>query len=80
MRNLNSNETIVALLWTIVISMGTGVLAWNWMNPVTNRGVFLFILVWGVITLIGHFISASVVAKIADDEAEGSPADSSAEY
>jgi hypothetical protein len=80
MRNLNSNETIVALLWTIVISMGSGVLAWHWMNPDANKEILLFIFVWGAITLIGHFISAGVVAKIANGEAAGSASDSPAEY
>jgi hypothetical protein len=75
MRNLNANETIVALLWTIVMSMGSGVLAWHWMSPESNGGILLFILVWGVITLAGYFISEAVVAKLADDEASGSPSE-----
>lgn len=57
---------LVALLWivTIVISIGSGILAWNWIKPDNFWGAIVFIVVWGIFSKIGHYIAMGIVALL----------------
>ena len=49
-------------LLTIAISIASGVLAWNWIEPDSFFGAIAFLIVWAVFSKIGHFIAMGIVA------------------
>lgn len=53
-----------AFMWigTIAISIGAGILSWNWIEPHSFWGVIKFLIVWGVFSYIGHLITMGIVA------------------
>jgi hypothetical protein len=56
-----------ALMITIghVISwVGSGVLAWNWIEPDSFGQAILFIIVWGIIGIVTDFILVAIIAGI----------------
>lgn len=64
MSSSDNSGCLVALLWivTIAISIGSGILAWNWIEPDSFLRAVLFIIVWGIMSKIGHFIAMGIVA------------------
>lgn len=64
MSNSSNDGCMVGLLWvaTIAISIGSGILAWNWIEPESFGGAIIFLIVWGVMSKIGHFIGMGLVA------------------
>ena len=66
MSNLDNGGALMGLLWltTIGISIGSGVLAWNWIEPNSFFGAIGFLIVWGILSKIGHFIAMAVVAVL----------------
>ena len=62
----SSNGCIIAgLLYsaTAAVFVGSGFLAWEWTEP--NRSAVGFLIVWGILTKIGHFIVSLIVMGIA---------------
>jgi hypothetical protein len=59
---------LLVLLWivTIVISIGSGIMAWNWINPESFWGAIGFLILWGILSKAGHFIAMGLVALIGD--------------
>ena len=66
MSNSDNSGFFLALLWlaTIAISIGSGILAWNWIDPDSFFGAILFIIAWGIMSKIGHLIAMGIVAVI----------------
>lgn len=64
MSNSDSGGAMIALLWiiTIAISITTGILAWNWIEPDNFWGAIGFIVIWGILSKIGHFIAVAIAA------------------
>lgn len=64
MNNSENAGCIMALLWivTVGISIGSGILAWNWIEPHNFFGAILFIIVWGIMSKIGHFVGIGIVS------------------
>jgi len=64
----NSEGGFVALLWigTIFLSIGSGVLAWNWVEPESFPGALGFIAVWGILSKIAHFIMFGIIMAVFD--------------
>ncbi len=63
----NSNGgALIGLIWlvTIGISIGSGVMAWNWIEPESFLGAIGFLIVWGVLSKIGHFLAMGLVALL----------------
>jgi len=60
----NSSFGAIALILTIVISIGSGILAWNWIEPDSFMGAIGFIIVWGVLSKIGHLIAIGIGAAL----------------
>jgi len=60
----NGGLIAVAVIWiiTILISIGSGVLAWNWIEPDSFLGAIGFIIIWGIFSKIGHFIAMGLAA------------------
>ena len=56
---------VLIILVTIGIFIGTGFLAWNWIEPDNFWRVILFIIVWGLMVKAGHFIAALIIGGLA---------------
>lgn len=55
---------LMFILWigTIAISIGSGLMAWEWIEPDSFFGAVVFIVVWSILSYIGHMIAAFIVA------------------
>lgn len=64
MSNSNNGEALIGLMWlvTVGISIGSGVMAWNWIEPDSFFGAIGFLIVWGILSKIGHFLAMGLVA------------------
>ncbi len=67
MSNSNNAGALMVVIWlvTISISIGSGILAWNWIDPESFLGVVGFLILWGILSKIGHTISLVLVAIMA---------------
>ena len=63
MGNNNDGGCLVILMWliTIGVSIGSGVLAWNWIDPESFIGAIGFLIVWAILSKIGHFLGMGVL-------------------
>ncbi|WP_431471865.1 hypothetical protein I5168_11545 [Nonlabens sp. SCSIO 43208] len=66
MSNSSEDGALMGLMWivTIGISIGSGFMAWNWVDPDSFIGAIGFLIIWGVLSKIGHFIAMALVAII----------------
>lgn len=66
MNRSNSGGVLVALLWfvTIIISVVSGIIAWRWIEPENFWGAIIFLIVWGILSKVGHFLAMGLVAII----------------
>ncbi len=64
MSSSDNTGALLALLWviTIIISIGSGLIAWNWIEPKSFLGALGFLILWGILSKIGHFIAMGIVA------------------
>tara|TARA_B100000795_G_C22648230_1_gene379231 strand:- start:71 stop:280 length:210 start_codon:yes stop_codon:yes gene_type:complete len=63
----NSNDgCLLIFLWiaTIAISIGSGTMAWNWIEPESFWGAIGFLILWGILSKVGHFLALGLVALI----------------
>lgn len=49
---------------TAAVCVGSGLLAWEWTEPNSFWGVVRFLIVWGILTKIGHFIVSLIMGII----------------
>lgn len=66
MSDSDNGGALVALLWivTIIISIGSGVMAWNWIEPESFLGAIGFLILWGILSKVGHFLAMGLVALL----------------
>lgn len=66
MSNSDNGFVLVVLLWivTIVISIGSGIIAWKWIEPENFWGAIVFLILWGILSKVGHFLAMGLVALI----------------
>lgn len=64
MSDSNNGVVLVAFLWitTIAISIFSGFLAWDWVEPESFWGAIGFLLLWGILSTIGHYIALGIAA------------------
>ena len=64
MSNSNNGGGLVAFMWivTVILSIVSGVIAWNWVEPEGFMEFVGFLLVWGVLSSVGHFLAMGLVA------------------
>jgi hypothetical protein len=64
MSNSDNGGALIGLMWlvTVGISVGSGVMAWNWIEPDSFFGAIGFLIVWGILSKIGHFLAMGLVA------------------
>jgi hypothetical protein len=54
--------SIAIIIITLAISIGSGMIAWNWIEPEGFWGAIVFIIAWGVLSKIGHLIAMGIAA------------------
>jgi hypothetical protein len=66
MSNSDNGGCLVALLWlvTISISIFSGIMAWNWIEPDSFLSGVAFVILWGILSKIGHFLAMGLVALL----------------
>jgi hypothetical protein len=66
MSNSDDGGALFVVLWivTIIISIGSGVMAWNWIEPESFLGAIGFLILWGVLSKIGHFLAMGLGALL----------------
>ncbi len=71
--NKNSNETASAgaffiIIWiaTIVISILSGIMAWNWIEPDNFWRAIGFLIAWGLLSKIGHLLATIIFGVISN--------------
>ena len=63
----NSDDGCLSVfLWiaTIAISVGSGIMAWNWIEPESFWGAIGFLILWGILSKVGYFLAMGLVALI----------------
>ena len=68
MKNNFNPGVILTLMWvlTIALSIISGILAWNWVEPESFLGALGFIILWGILIRVSHFIVFGLIAAIFD--------------
>ena len=66
MSNSDNSGALAILMWlvTIGISIGSGIMAWKWIEPESFLGAIGFIIAWGILSKIGHFLAVGLVALL----------------
>jgi hypothetical protein len=54
--------SIAIIIITVAISIGSGMIAWNWIEPEGFWGAIVFLIAWGVLSKIGHLIAMGIAA------------------
>lgn len=64
----NDNLVFVAFMWigTIVLSILAGLFAWDWIEPEIFFGAIIFLIAWGILTKLSHFIMFGVIMLLFD--------------
>lgn len=62
----SDGSALIGLMWlvTIGVSIGSGVMAWNWIEPESFLGAIGFLIAWGILSKIGHFLAMGIVAVL----------------
>lgn len=50
---------------TAAVCIGSGFLAWDWIEPDSFWSVVGFLIIWGVLAKVGHFIMSLIIMGIA---------------
>lgn len=63
-----NSGALVMFMWlgTIALSIFSGVLAWDWVEPESFFGAIGFLIVWGIFSKIGHFLMFGVIYLLFD--------------
>lgn len=58
----STDNGVVFLMWLISvgISIAAGIYSWNWIEPESFWGFIGFLIVWGIVSRIGHFLASAV--------------------
>lgn len=69
MNNSDNGALFAIIIWivTILISVGSGVMAWNWIEPESFLGAIGFLIIWGVLSRIGHLLAVGLVALLSGE-------------
>lgn len=64
MSNSDNGGCLFALLCIVTtgISIGSGIMAWDWIEPDSFLSGVGFIILWGLLSKVGHFLAMGLVA------------------
>ena len=63
----NSSDSALSgflIIGTIAISILSGVLAWDWVEPKSFGGAIVFLIAWGLLSYIGHIVIGGLGAIV----------------
>lgn len=61
----NENESLGIIYFiTICIAIFSGYVAWNWIEPKSFFGFIGFMIVWSILSKIGHVLGLFIVALL----------------
>lgn len=68
MSNTNDNGClpVLAFILYVVVIIGSGALSWNWVEPQSFIGAIGFMILWGILSYIGHFILIGIIALLSE--------------
>ncbi len=61
MENNAGAGIFIIWLFSIVISIVSGIAAWNWIDPKSFFGALVFILVWSILFKVIHVVISGIV-------------------
>lgn len=64
----SNNGGYLAILMFVIYALawvGTGVMAWNWVEPESFSGAILFLITWGIFGFIAKLLGSLIIAGIA---------------
>ena len=66
MSNSENGGCLVVLMFVIYAAawIGTGTMAWNWVEPDSFGGAILFLIAWGILGYIAQIIGGLIIAAI----------------
>lgn len=66
MDNSDKGGCLVFLMFIIYVLawVGTGVTAWNWVEPDSFGGAILFLIAWAILGYIAQFIGSLIITGI----------------
>ncbi len=58
------------IIWiaTVLISIGSGILAWNWIEPENFWGGVGFLITWGLLSTVGYFIAMGLISLFSSSD------------
>ena len=56
--------SIVMIVIYIAAWVGTGTMAWNWVEPESFLGAIKFLIVWGIFGYIAQIVGGLIIAGI----------------
>ena len=64
MSNSDKGGCLLAVMWiiTVAISIVSGIMAWNWIEPESFIGAIGFLILWGLLSTVGHYLAIGIVA------------------
>lgn len=62
----NNGGALVTIMWilTIFFSIVAGVISWDWVDPDGIFGLIGFLLVWGILSTVGHFLAIGITTLL----------------
>ena len=57
--------SIFMIILYVVAWVGTGTLAWNWVEPESFWGAIKFLIAWGILGFIAQLIAGAIAAGVA---------------
>ena len=63
-----NSGALVMFMWivTIGLSIYSGMLAWDWVEPESFFGAIGFVILWGIFSKIGHFLMFGIIYLLFD--------------
>ena len=70
MSNSDNSGCLVAIIWilTIIISIGSGIVSWNWIEPDSFLEAIGFIILWGILSKVGNLLAMGIGALFASKD------------
>jgi hypothetical protein len=64
MSSSDNSGILMLLMWivTVIISIAAGVMAWDWVEPESFFGAVGFLIIWGILSKVGHLLAVAIVA------------------
>lgn len=68
MNKYHKGSDLMGMIWlgSLALSITSGILSWNWIEPESFGGGIWWLLVWGFLSYVGHIIVGLIVVAISE--------------